>query len=247
MQARIEKQKKDSRYFSESLKYWNREMSHKRGRERIAGGLSRAKSDAYVKALYALGKGRREVQSQAVELAGISNQAGSIVQRGESVARGANRGSIMEILRKQARVESGVHSVFGRQMDGRMTKIHRHQRRALARNKEALGVFPEYGAPVMMPPKGDTTMANIGMMLSIASMGFGLASDAKLKENIKEVGRSPSGYTLYEFNYKSNKNTRYRGAMAQDVVKLNPMAVGIRNNYLTVDYNKIDIDMEVVS
>ncbi len=246
MQARIEKQKKDSRYFSESLKYWNREMSHKRGRERIAGGLSRAKSDAYVTALYALGRGRREVQSQSVELAKLTNAAGSVTQSGESVARGAGRGKVMEILRKQARVESGVRSAFGPQMDGKMTKIHRYQRRALARNKEALGVFPEYGAPVMMPPKGDTTMANIGMMLSIASTAISL-SDAKLKENIQEVGQSPKGYKIYEFNYKSNKNTRYRGAMAQNVVKINPMAVGIRHNYLTVDYSKIDVNMEVVS
>jgi len=35
--------------------------------------------------------------------------------------------------------------------------------------------------------------------------------------------------------------------MAQDVVKKNPMAVGIDQNYLTVDYSKIDVDMEVVN
>jgi hypothetical protein len=34
--------------------------------------------------------------------------------------------------------------------------------------------------------------------------------------------------------------------MAQDVAKINPMAVGIRDNHLTVDYSKIDVDMEVV-
>ena len=35
--------------------------------------------------------------------------------------------------------------------------------------------------------------------------------------------------------------------MAQDVVQKNPMAVGIDQNYLTVDYSKIDVDMEVVN
>jgi hypothetical protein len=34
--------------------------------------------------------------------------------------------------------------------------------------------------------------------------------------------------------------------MAQDVAKKNPMAVGIENNYLTVDYSQVDVDMEVV-
>ena len=52
-------------------------------------------------------------------------------------------------------------------------------------------------------------------------------------------------YKIYEFNYKGD-DTRYRGAMAQDVVKKNPMAVGIREDYLTVDYSQIDVDMEVI-
>ena len=73
----------------------------------------------------------------------------------------------------------------------------------------------------------------------------GLASDIKLKENIEEVGVSPNGHKIYEFNYKGSKE-RWRGAMAQDVVKKNPMAVGIQNNYLTVDYSKIDVNMELV-
>ena len=35
--------------------------------------------------------------------------------------------------------------------------------------------------------------------------------------------------------------------MAQDVVKINPMAVGIHpEGYLTVDYSQIDVDMEKV-
>ena len=39
--------------------------------------------------------------------------------------------------------------------------------------------------------------------------------------------------------------TRFRGAMAQEVVKKNPMAVGISSEgYLTVDYSKIDVTME---
>ena len=73
----------------------------------------------------------------------------------------------------------------------------------------------------------------------------GLASDIKLKENIEEVGVSPNGHKIYEFNYKGFKE-RWRGAMAQDVVKKNPLAVGVRDGYLTVDYSKIDVNMELV-
>ena len=74
---------------------------------------------------------------------------------------------------------------------------------------------------------------------------FASASDIKLKENIEQIGISPQGYKIYEFNYKGFTD-RWRGAMAQDVVKKNPMAVGIRDGYLTVDYSKIDVNMEVV-
>ena len=76
-------------------------------------------------------------------------------------------------------------------------------------------------------------------------LGIPWLSDRRLKENIKEVGTSPKGYKIYEFSYKGD-STRFRGAMAQDVVKKNPMAVGIQDNYLTVDYAQIDVDMEVV-
>ena len=249
MQAKIEKMKKDSQYFSESLKYWNREISHKRGRQRIAKGLSSAKSDTYVKALYTLGKARKAQEGYNVAIARLDKGQEFDVRRGESRARGAGRAKYQEILAKQAQIESSIDTTFGRNMDARMTRIYAHQRRALARNKEALGVFPEYGAPVMMPPKGDTSMANLSMFLGIAQMGFGLAaaSDIRLKENIEEVGESLDGHNIYEWNYKHDKTTRYRGVIAQEVMKINPEAVGIRHNYLTVNYDRIDVDMEVVS
>ena len=101
---------------------------------------------------------------------------------------------------------------------------------------------------------------SISMGLSIASLGITLAkflpalfSDIRLKQNIRRVGKSPTGYSIYEWEYKSDPETRYRGAIAQDVLKLNPMAVGIRKEpnsdegHFYVDYSKIDIDMEVVS
>ena len=87
-----------------------------------------------------------------------------------------------------------------------------------------------------------------GIMSNPLGMGGGagfIASDIKLKENVQEVGISPQGYKIYEFNYKGG-DVRFRGAMAQDVLQKNPMAVGIDQNYLTVDYRQIDVNMEVV-
>ena len=89
-------------------------------------------------------------------------------------------------------------------------------------------------------------MGALSTGLSIASL-FVPGSDVRLKEDIEQVGVSPDGHKIYEFNY-IGKPTRYRGAMAQDVVKIDPMAVAIRpDGYLGVHYNKIDVDMEVIS
>ncbi len=90
----------------------------------------------------------------------------------------------------------------------------------------------------------------LGIGGSVAGIGsaFGWWSDIKLKENIKQVGKSPKGYKIYEWNYKVDKNTRYRGVIAQDVVKINPMAVTVMDGgYLGVYYDKVDVPMEIVS
>ena len=243
-------------YQSESLKYWNREVSYKRGRQRIASGLSRAKSDTYVKALHVLGDARK--QQAALEIAKMQlptrydgYKAGEATSSsGVSRSRSYGQQKYKEILDKQAEIEASIDTTFGRNMDANQQKIIRYNRIAQARNREKLGVRPEYGAPVFMPPKGDTTMANIGMMLQFAGTAASFASmgsDRRLKENIEQVGKSPEGHKIYEWNYKADKNTRYRGVIAQDVMKINPMAVDIMpDGYLGVYYDQIDVPMEVV-
>ena len=118
----------------------------------------------------------------------------------------------------------------------------------MAKNRQQLGIPGAAGFPVYMPGKAnDAGLKNLTTGLSMFSTVVGAFSDIRLKDNIKEVGKSPTGYKIYEWNYKSHPNTRYRGVIAQDVIKINPMAVGIRDNYLTVDYSKVDVDMEAVS
>lgn len=70
------------------------------------------------------------------------------------------------------------------------------------------------------------------------------ASDLRLKENIEKVGYSESGIPIYEFDYinKSIGNGRYRGAMAQDLLDINPDAVINNNGFYMVNYDAIDVD-----
>ena len=116
------------------------------------------------------------------------------------------------------------------------------------------------------PPVLEANPSPLGMMLGIASSAVGNfagggevnmyantrppgahggASDIRLKENIEEIGVSPQGYKIYEFNYKGD-DVRWRGAMAQDIITKLPQAIGVDNGYFTVDYNQLDIDMEVI-
>ena len=107
------------------------------------------------------------------------------------------------------------------------------------------GLGPGAGPTAPLGPLGNPMSQFTSMSTGIPTGVFASASDIKLKENIEEVGVSPNGHKIYEFNYKGFKE-RWRGAMAQDVVKKNPLAVGIRDGYLTVDYSKIDVNMELV-
>ena len=237
-QARAQAAAKDARYKSDALKFFNREVTLERTQQQNIIGLSKDQSDAYAQALATQGKGRRTVEdaAKAYFTKMQSNEGGR--------SRRFGKLRYLELLQKNADVEATVQNVFGRNMAYSQEGIKRVFQAKQASAREALGIRPEYGAPVMMPPSN-----RLGGALQIASQVAGIVSafgsDIKLKENIEEVGVSPDGYKIYEFNYKGSTD-RWRGAMAQDVVKTNPMAVGIRDGYLTVDYSKIDVNMELV-
>lgn len=62
-----------------------------------------------------------------------------------------------------------------------------------------------------------------------------LFSDRRLKRNIRRVGTHPCGVPLYEFEYIWG-GARRIGVMADEVLRVNPAAVGERAGYLTVNY-----------
>tara|TARA_R100000700_G_scaffold20812_2_gene27586 strand:+ start:8961 stop:9845 length:885 start_codon:yes stop_codon:yes gene_type:complete len=71
-----------------------------------------------------------------------------------------------------------------------------------------------------------------------------MASDVRLKENIKHIGYSKYGIPTYEFKYKGC-DTVWSGTMAQDLINLGIQnAVELMDNgYYAVDYNAIDVNM----
>lgn len=68
-----------------------------------------------------------------------------------------------------------------------------------------------------------------------------LFSDRRVKDDIRKVGKTFDGQTIYTFKYKGD-NTTHIGLMAQDVEKKHPDAVGLAAGIKTVDYAKATDD-----
>ena len=170
MQARIEKLKKDTQYHSASLKFWNREMGAKRRVGGLTRGLSRTKSNAYSKALWALGKGRlaqEGITRQKARISRYSDRSGVAVSNRYNVAK------YKALLDKQKQIESTLNNTFGRNMDIANQMIMRNHMTQVAKNRASIGTRPEYGAPVMMPPvdRQGQMWANLSLAMGVASTG----------------------------------------------------------------------------
>ena len=240
-QARAEAKKQDAIHRQRALSFWNRETQFARNLDRSVIGLSRDQSDIRQNILYQTGAGR--LAQQKAYAAYLRSRKANEGGRAKSFGRAA----LTKYLQTKAGIEGVVTTVAGRQAAQKQSQAMRNFRSFQARAREKLGLPAQPPPPVMMPPTN-----RLGGALSLAQSGLSIASsikflsDIRVKENVEQVGVSPQGYNIYEFNYKGG-DVRFRGAMAQDVVKKNPMAVGIDQNYLTVDYSKIDVDMEVVN
>ena len=163
---------KDAKFRSDSLKFWNRETGAVKGMQRVATGYSRSISDDYQRALYAQGQARRNYESGYIKYL----QAKQTVDEGGRARRRTT--GRQAILRAKGALDSAVREEFGTQMQrryrGRLLQMQTEQ--AKVRNK--LGIRPEYGAPVLMPPS-DRLSGALSIASSIAGIGnsFGIWGD----------------------------------------------------------------------
>ena len=237
-QAKQKWLEKNFKYKSEGNKYHNREAGYKKSLNDNVIGFSRATSDAYSKAIYARGSAMKQTESLMKNYFRKQkvNQGG----RARSYGRSAE---LMQLLFAKGQLRNKVRNQYGRNQALAYQGNLRKKQSMDAKNRKTLGFMPEYGAPVLMPPS-DRFSTFLNFALGVG--GIIASSDIKVKENITYVGSSPQGHNIWEFNYTGHPQ-RYRGAMAQEVAKINPMAVGIAEDaggrYLTVDYSKIDVDM----
>lgn len=66
-------------------------------------------------------------------------------------------------------------------------------------------------------------------------------SDRRLKENVRKVGETEKGLPIYKFRYKGeDKDQTHIGYMADEVEKKHPDAVGEKDGYKYVNYDKVN-------
>jgi len=157
---------KDAKYRSESLKFWNRETSAVRGMQRAATGYSRAISNDYQRALYVQGQARKAYQAGFIKY----QQTKGSVDEGGRDRRSVKKG-LVALTRARGQLDNAVQKEFGVQMQRRYRARLGQMQNFQAKTRESLGIRPEYGAPVMMPPSDRLSGA-----LSIASSVIGIAS-----------------------------------------------------------------------
>jgi len=111
-------------------------------------------------------------------------------------------------------------------------------RRSATTNEVLKGLFS------MVSPGGGAGAAGGGAGAAGGGAGAAAASDLSLKENIEKEGKE-NGFNIYEFNYKGDPK-RYRGVMAQEVQKIMPEAVTVKDGFLAVFYDMIGIKFSEV-
>jgi hypothetical protein len=96
-----------------------------------------------------------------------------------------------------------------------------------------------------MKGKGKMLSGIIKKVGPMIAKGASAASDINLKENISHVGVE-NGFNIYEYNYKNDPSSRYRGVMAQEVAISRPDAVTVKDGHLAVYYDMIGLTMKKI-
>ena len=164
-EAQLKAQEKNARFQAETVKYFNKEPQLERAQEANVLGFSRDTSDAYVRSLRTIGKGRKF--NEDATRAYFATQP--VNEGGKSRRFGAKQYQLL--LAKRSKVDSVIDNVLGQDAATvRQLNVRKFQQKNAAA-REALGIPPSYGTPVMMPPTN-----RLGGALQIAQTGLSIAS-----------------------------------------------------------------------
>jgi Chaperone of endosialidase len=97
------------------------------------------------------------------------------------------------------------------------------------------------------PSVGDDGLAPALTVLGPCVGDDGPPSDIRLKEDVRRVGTTVFGLSLYQFRYRGKPET-YEGVMAHEVLQVIPRAVSVAaDGFYRVNYDALGISMRRVS
>ncbi|MCZ2158670.1 tail fiber domain-containing protein [Bartonella sp. 220] len=170
------------------------------------------------------------------------NAANSYYQGQSNAQANALKGGMIQDLNRQSALDAERQKWIEQDNQGwsRLAQL-------LGVGTQAAGNYgTKSGNSTTMPSITKDPLRDAQQVLGLVGGILGLC-DVRAKENITLVGEK-NGYPLYLFNYKGNPQ-RYRGVLAQDVLRLKPDAVFInaKTKFLHVDYHKLGFQMEKVT
>lgn len=166
--ARQKWMEKDANYRSVSLKFWNRETTGQRGLNTATIGFSRSMSNDLQRALYVQGQARQQYETT---FAKYFAQGGDIIGKQAGRSRTAGRKGLLALTRVRGALNNAVRSEYGPNMARRYQTRLRQYQVARAKAINAIGVRPEYGVPVLMPPSN-----RLGGALQLANTALSVAT-----------------------------------------------------------------------
>ena len=162
--------------------------------------------------------------------------ANSAINSLEGLTKNLSTKNIPATISSIASITQNYQSVVGGQIVGMQSVKSLASKAGLFNAREA-GIMGQS----FLTNVGANIATNIGAIAGKVSSFFsggGFFSDSRLKENIKLVGKSPSGINIYSFKYKKSAGT-YEGVMAQEVPWAREMT---DTGFYMVDYNRVDVE-----
>ncbi|WP_208436929.1 tail fiber domain-containing protein [Bartonella taylorii] len=168
-----------------------------------------------------------------------TNAANSYYQGQSNAQSNALKGGVIQDMNRQNALDAERQKWSEQDNQG----WNRLERLLQVGTQSAGNYGTQSGKSTTIPSVTKDPLRDAQQVLGLVGGILGLC-DVRAKENIVPVGEK-NGYPLYTFNYKGNPQ-RYRGVLAQEVLRLNPDAVYInaKTKLLHVDYNKIGLKME---
>ena len=154
-------------FANKKVGFFNKETTWDKNRKFITGmGLSRDYSDIASSIEVARGKGFASKEILAKKFYGSK----SVNEGGRS--RNYKKSALTAYLVGQSQIDSQLAKMYGIGQATALQGVKRQTAARLAKNRSRLGLPNTFGPATAMPPKGDTTMANLGIGLTLASIAF---------------------------------------------------------------------------